>query len=385
MTRYKEVKKFNEKNQELAIRFGLGAIKAVGVEAMKEVALERRTNGNFKDIYDLSSRMGKAIANKKVVEALAKSGSLINIHQNRRQIVESCEIITKFANSAEQDKGSSQMNLFDIAGSNFNNNPPLKQVDDWQRPEKLHNEFQAFGFFLLDHPISDYEAQLKKRGATKASEIEGKSIRHNHIIYVAGVVAGSKHKTGPRGRYCYLTISDPTTIFDISIFDEDMISRVRDLIEDGQYIVAEVLVRKEEGDVRLLAKDVHNLDEFVKSMPEINCRKHTRVESKKRYYDKNSEGGGAKKLFTVGEGREDKLLQKAVIAKALIKITSRDGVLNLKNFLSKMTVSEEKAVSSTTEVILSVSESRLSLQGNIMLSQDDVENIKHIDGVEILD
>ena len=106
-----EVKKYDEKGNELAIRFGLGSIKAVGVGAMKNLVQIREKNKSFTDIYHLASNLGSKILNKKSVEALSKSGSLDLIHKNRKQIFESCEIICKFSSSQEEEKSSRSNNL----------------------------------------------------------------------------------------------------------------------------------------------------------------------------------------------------------------------------------------------------------------------------------
>ena len=90
-----EVKKYNSDGKELAIRFGLGAIKAVGVGMVEEVIKNRIQNGGFNNIYDFASKAGSKAINKKALEALAKSGAFDSIHESRNQIVESVEIICK--------------------------------------------------------------------------------------------------------------------------------------------------------------------------------------------------------------------------------------------------------------------------------------------------
>lgn len=371
--KYKNVKKFNDKGEELAINFGLGAIKALGVAAMDELDNERNKGGKFKDIYDFCTRMGKKVANKKTIEALAKSGSLDSIHQNRHQIVQSQDILTKFAASAEQERASNQMNLFSVVGSNFNSNPPLKTVKTWNKQEKLQNEFEAFGYFPMEHPISDYQKQLQSRGVSSTQDLNQGVIKDNHLIYVAGVIAYTKHKTGPRGRYCYLTISDPADIIDISIFDENLISAKRDLIEDGQYIVAEVLFRMEEGSMRLLGKDIWSLEDFLKEKQETRHRKHTKVESCSRNNFQHKKKESNFEIFK--SSKEDKLLQKNALDQVTIEIKNRDDIINLKSILISNLVAEKKSAK-TTKVTLVINNIKLLLLGNFILDENDLENIK---------
>ena len=83
-----------EDNKKYAIRFGLGAIKAVGFNMIEEALKEREKNGKFKNIYDFSQRVDPKSINKKSIEALAKSGSFDSLSNNRRQISESFDVLS---------------------------------------------------------------------------------------------------------------------------------------------------------------------------------------------------------------------------------------------------------------------------------------------------
>ena len=80
---------------------------------------------------------------------------------------------------------------------------------------------------------------------------------------MAGVVAGSKHRSSARGRFAYLNISDPFGIFEAMIFDEALITSARDILVDGSIIALECLIRKDEGGIRILVRDVKKLDDFI--------------------------------------------------------------------------------------------------------------------------
>ena len=137
-----------------AIRFGLGAIKAVGFQMMSHAVNERINNGQYLDIYDFCKRSDHKAINKKSIEALAKSGALDSICKNRRQISDSFEILSNYANDAKEELNSNQMSLFSVANE-INQLPALKSVPDWNKKQKLKSEFEAFGFFLNEHPIDD--------------------------------------------------------------------------------------------------------------------------------------------------------------------------------------------------------------------------------------
>jgi DNA polymerase III alpha subunit len=252
----------HQNNKTYAIRFGLGAIKAVGFNMMTETVIERNNNGKFIDIYDYCKRVDAKSINKKSIEALAKSGSFDCFDKNRRKFFESFDILANFANEAKEQANSNQMNLFGGIAEE-NNLPTLKNPTIWTKKQRLTNEFEAFGFFLNEHPIDDKILELKKRGIIFSTKIEEDLLDDNTIVKLAGVVASSKHRSGSKGRFCYLNISDPFGIYEVTIFDEALITANRDLLEDGSEIVIESLIRKDEGGSRIMVKGVFAIDEFI--------------------------------------------------------------------------------------------------------------------------
>ena len=259
-----ETKIVEKDEKKYAIRFGLGAIKAVGFNMIQEALKERENNGKFKNVYDFSQRVDPKSVNKKSIEALAKSGSFDSLNNNRRQISESFDILSAFANEAKEEANSNQMNLFGGI-TEESSRPPLKAVSDWTKKQKLNCEFEAFGFFLNEHPIDNRVGDLKLRGIVFSPKIEEDTLEDNNMIKMAGVVASSKHRSGSRGRFAYLNISDPFGIYEATIFDEALITANRDLLEDGSEIVVECLIRKDDGGTRIMVKGVFRVDDFIKN------------------------------------------------------------------------------------------------------------------------
>ena len=236
----------NQNQPSLAIRFGLGAIKAVGFGMVDTAVKERENNGKFADIYDFSGRLNPKTINKKSIEALAKAGAFDQLNKNRRQLAESFETLSSYATRQSEAASSNQMSLFG-GFPEENKKPELKKVTDWMKVERLKKEFEAFGFFLNEHPLDDHVPDLKKRGVIFSDKIEKDQLSDNDLVKMSGVVAGSKHRSGPRGRFAYMTISDHLGIFEAMIFDEALITSARDILADGSMISLECLIKKDDG------------------------------------------------------------------------------------------------------------------------------------------
>jgi len=373
-----EVKKYNQNGEELAIRFGLGGIKAVGIAMIEEVAKNRQKNGGkFIDIYDFAINAGSKAINKKSLEALTKAGAFDYIHQNRNQIVESVDIICKYAASQEDEKNSNQMSLF-VAANIIEEKPPLKTVNEWDKATKLQEEFKAFGFFLNEHPIDNYLDGLTKRGVMPSDNLE--EIEDDNIIKLAGVVAYSKHKSGQKGRYAYLTLSDPFGIYETSIFDEALITINRDKMTDGTSLVVECLVKKDQGGSRLIVKSLTKLEDFIKqTIPKKEPYRDVKKQEKRTEFDwkKKNKDQSLKDDIVVrdieSKRKIDALKNKPIIKEISIIINNRQDILKLKSFLSQKLAPED--FEEFSKICFVAGDSKIELPDKYLITKDDVQKI----------
>ncbi len=372
----------NTKKQKYAIRFGLGAIKAVGLKMTELAAKNRQENGYFKDLYDFAERLDPKAINKKTIEALAKAGAFDNIDNNRRKIAESFDILSNYANEKKEQSQSNQMSLFG-ASSGIDDKPELKKVNDWNKVEKLQNEFSAFGFFLNEHPIDDYIDRLQKRGVIFSTKIEDEDLEDNSLVKIAGVICSSKHRSGSRGRFAYLTISDPYGIFESMIFDENLINSARDILADGSLVVLSCLVKKDEGGTRILTRDVTKIDDFIanneaKKDPFEDIKKQI---LRKKHTNKPQNISGPDYSSNLSEQNLVKPAKK-IISNIEIIINNRLPIISLKSFLSQNLSHNNEDSSRVLISVLSDGKfSKIELGRRYLLDQNDINKIRSIPSV----
>lgn len=364
--------------QKFAIRFGLGAIKAVGFNMMQEAIKERQENGDFSDIYDFATRLDPRSVNKKSIEALGKAGAFINLNRNRRQIAESFDILSSYSAKQAEEAASNQMSLF--AGlPEANVKPKLKQVEDWDKQQRLQKEFEAFGFFLNEHPLDDNISALKKRGVIFSQKLDSDTLEDSSLVKMAGVVAASKHRSGSRGRFAYLTISDPYGIFEAMIFDEAIITEARDLLEDGSIVALECLIRKDDGGTRILIRSITTLEKFINSVKAKDKDFEDIKKQPKRNFKKNNQD--QEKAPQTNQVQAPP--PKNVLSKIEIIIKGRDPIFAAKPLLSQLTATENST--KTTTVIFSVISnknlSKIQLPQKYLIDQRDVAKIRNLNQV----
>jgi len=385
---------------KFAIRFGLGAIKAVGIGAMQEVVKERERE-KFSDIYNFSSRIDAKFINKKSIEALSKAGAFDCFAENRRQIAESFDILSAYSNQKKTAKSSSQIDFFGQIALR-DDKPKLKNIPDWNVQEKLQNEFDAFGFFLNNHPIDEVKEQLQKRGVVFSNKIEKDELQDGDIIKMAGVVVSSKHRSGNRGRFAYLNLSDIYGVFEVMIFDESLITESRDLIIDGAKIVLENSVRKDDGGIRMSVKKIIALDNFLKNTTaKSEIFEDIQKAPKKSFFQNNSANSYKKNSNSLEDKNysqnnlknleqnnittnQQKLLNKNNIVKMLeITISQRLVVFNLKSFLQqKLLPSFAENNQNSTQIFILVEYNgkitKIDLVNQYLIDENDIKKLKLI-------
>ena len=169
-----------------AVRYALAAIKHVGKAAMETLVGEREANGAYEDLADFATRLDAGVVNKRQLENLVRAGVFDGFTTNRQRLFEAVETLVRHASAAHADRESRQIGLFGeeaMPAARIE----LPQSPDWQRWERLRQEFDAIGFHLSGHPLDDYRTHLEahrvlshaevgRRGAPAASPWPGPSL-----------------------------------------------------------------------------------------------------------------------------------------------------------------------------------------------------------------
>ncbi|HEX7260016.1 MAG TPA: DNA polymerase III subunit alpha, partial [Candidatus Saccharimonadia bacterium] len=142
------------------IRFGMAAIKNVGTGAINTILQAREAGGPFKSVEDFAKRVSASECNRKVWEALIKSGAMDGFGE-RSQLLHNLDSITSYASKAQKNALSGQIDIFGSLGED--SMPGLRlELPERVIParEQLGWERELLGLFLSQHPLDDYEGYL---------------------------------------------------------------------------------------------------------------------------------------------------------------------------------------------------------------------------------
>jgi DNA polymerase-3 subunit alpha len=217
------------------IKFGMSAIKNVGVHAVEEIIRTREELGrNFKSIFDFCVNVDTRIVTKRALEGLVLAGAFYSISSNRAQLCEVIESALDFAHKFQNSKMASSASLFGGMEEEVVKEPLLPNVKRWNDKETLARERQVIGFYLSDHPLRKYELEYKTFASVHLGETE--SIEEMDDVRACGVITDLKVKIDKSGKtMAFFTLDDFTGSCECLIFSKTY-------AEYGQYICEEETV-----------------------------------------------------------------------------------------------------------------------------------------------
>ena len=254
---------FDVVNGELV--YALGALKNVGVEAMKLITEARQVDGvekPFATLFDMARRVDLKRVGKRPMEMLARAGAFDQLDPNRRRVFDSLDALVSYSAAVHDQKASAQVSLFGEAGEDLPE-PRLAGCPDWLPAERLAEEFKAIGFYLSGHPLDDYMVSLKRKGVMTLDEVTEKAERGPYLAKMAGVVAGRQERKSARGnRFAFVQMSDTTGAFEVTLFSEAL-EASRDFLETGAKVVLTAEATLESDQLKLLGRSVGPVDSVV--------------------------------------------------------------------------------------------------------------------------
>ncbi|BCB28018.1 DNA-directed DNA polymerase [Sulfurimicrobium lacus] len=250
------------------IRYGLGAVKGTGEQAVESIVAERQAGGPFRDLFDFCRRVDKRIVNRRTIEALVCAGAFDAVTDHRASLLASVGLAME---SAEQHNRSiNQASLFgaETAGDSAEN---MVDVPRWGDGERLLNEKKSLGFYFSGHPYDAHRKELSAFVRTKLADLGPQQ----QPTLMAGVIYAIRTQMTRRGKMAFVTLDDGSGRQDIAVYSE-MIDAHRDLLREDQLLVVEGKVSKDDysGGFRVAVDKLMDLTaartRFAKTM-RLNC------------------------------------------------------------------------------------------------------------------
>ncbi len=255
------------------VRFGLTAIKGLGEGAIRAIIDVRERSGAVTSLHQLCEELDLRVVNKKVLEALVKSGACdslipqgVTLQAGRAKLFGAVDSAIEHGNRTQRDRDLGQSDLFgggdegSLAIIRLPDSPP------WTEMELLQHEKDALGLYLSGHPIDRHADNLRAFGAKTVGDLTMTEIPQStdgspgrlviEDVYVGGIVSGFRGlKTKKGDPMCVFTLEDNQGAVEVVVFPE-MFGKHRALIENGALLLVRGKFERDEETSRFQCNDI---------------------------------------------------------------------------------------------------------------------------------
>lgn len=202
------------------ISFGLAAIKNVGLGAAEAIVEERKKNGPYQSLEDFLTRLGPEVINKKVIESLARAGTLDDFAE-RNQILAGIDQILKFSSNLAKQTAGGQVSLFEMSNVKYQMpNLTLPKVELADKKQRLAWERELLGIYLSDHPLKDFQPIIESQ-AQKISSLSPQEAGRE--IKIGGIITDVKKIiTKSSEPMLFVKIEDTTANTEVVVFPKTL-------------------------------------------------------------------------------------------------------------------------------------------------------------------
>lgn len=245
------------------VQYGMSAIKGVGSAAIEQIVIERNDKGEFRSIFDFSSRIDTRVCNKKTIESLAQAGAFDTLHANRAQLLASIEDVLSYASRKQEEERLNQVSLFGSGSSGEGgllSEPKLRECPPWTNIERLNKERELIGFYLSGHPLDKHKEDARIFATHTLSEDELNNLNGQETIKVIGIFTNVNRVTDRKGRpMAFAQIEDLYGSTEILIFSE-VYDRHQGMIAPDTVVLLEGKVSSRKGELSIIANSMDRVE-----------------------------------------------------------------------------------------------------------------------------
>ena len=259
-----------------AIRFGLAAIKGVGEVAVETILKARNEGGKFKSLSDLCERVDSRTVNRKILDALIKSGACDGFGQTRATLCAQIERTLGRAASITSDRQRGQSSLFGVLEEKAPQMPEsISNLPEWPQHELLAHEKELLGFYVTGHPLTPYAPLLEKYALTNTAKLA--ELPNRSLTRIGGLIAvvqnGVAKKSGKP--YSIITLEDLEGSVQVLCMNENY-DKYRELLKPNKaiFVIGEANTSDERP--KIFPQEILPLEDAPKRFTkQVHLRLHT--------------------------------------------------------------------------------------------------------------
>ncbi|WP_394780238.1 DNA polymerase III subunit alpha [Undibacterium sp.] len=237
----------------MQIRYGLGAVKGSGQNAIESIVAARIADGPFVSLFDFAKRIDKRQVNRRTIESLIRSGAFDGFGEDRAVLLATVGLAMDAAEQA--DKAANQVSLF---GDDEDLIPPPEYVKatPWTDKKRLTEEKLALGFYLSGHLFDSYAPEVRQFIKTTLAKLEPS----RDLRLIAGIISGIRTQMTQRGKILIVTLDDGTAVVDVTVYSE-ILDQFKNLFKEDEFlaVLGKVSEDRFSGGLRISAEKVMDI------------------------------------------------------------------------------------------------------------------------------
>ncbi|CEO36453.1 DNA polymerase III DnaE [[Clostridium] sordellii] len=256
-----------------SIRFGLAAVKNVGVNVLNNIIAEREAGGEFKDFNEFCKRLDSKDSNKRIIESLIKCGAFDEMGDNRASLLLGYEKLLESISMDRKKNLAGQVSLFDGFGmdesmsNDIQNMYTLPKVNELEEKERLYLEKEVLGMYVSGHPLSQYKEELKKNTTINNADLN--DLKDDYVSYLnlnekevvmGGIIVNKTIRTTKRNDLmAIIELEDLYGVIEVIVFPQ-VLQKYNTIIQEDKIIYVEGrLSIKEDENAKLIAREIRDM------------------------------------------------------------------------------------------------------------------------------
>ncbi len=240
------------------IRFGLAAVKNVGLKAVESIIEEREKRGPFHDLVDICNRIVGAKVNRRVLEGLIQCGAFDFTGIFRSRLLAALDDLLKFSG---KNHDPNQLSIF--GNINMHNGITeglfeFPEIEEWNEKEKLRKEKESLGFYITGHPLDRYKKEIEQHTTCVLHDLMDQKDKSQ--VKIAGVIEDVKIKRTKRGdKMAVLRIEDLTGSSEVIVFP-DLFNKTYHLFKDDHPLFITGGAEIGDNSAKIIAQEIITLN-----------------------------------------------------------------------------------------------------------------------------
>ncbi len=249
------------------IRFGLAAVKNVGLNSIESIIKTRERVGRFKSLRHFCNEVDLRVCNKKNVESLIKSGAFDSLGAFRSQLMAVMDETLLRAQSYHKERKNGQLSMFELFAEEEDwdlSRDVLPELEDFTPKEKLSLEKDLLGLYISGHPLDQYREILETQSV---SINDLKELREQGKVTLGGIIHNIKPLVTKKGKsMAFFTLEDLGGEVEVVVFPE-LFEQSRELLRSENIIsLTGKIDRNSEDEVKIIGEKIYPLNKVQKQL-----------------------------------------------------------------------------------------------------------------------